>query len=54
MKFKVTLEDIVEYEVEAESKDEAIASVVYRPMYDTARSIEKVNESSTVNCEEMS
>ncbi|WP_438716708.1 hypothetical protein [Enterococcus sp. AZ109] len=53
MKFKVVLTDVVEYEVEAASRDEAIKSAIYSPLYDTSESIKKVNEKSTCVCEEV-
>lgn len=53
MKFKVTLENTVEYEVDAENEEEAVKSVVYGPMYNTAGSIKRTDEKSTYTWEEM-
>lgn len=53
MKFKVTLENMTEYEVVAENEEEAVKSVLYGPMYDTAESIIKTDEKATYLCKEV-
>jgi len=53
MIFKVTVLDEVVYEVEAATRDEAIKSVIYGPMYDTAKSINKTDDKHKVDCEKV-